>query len=79
MGGLYIGGAQFYMYKIPERFFPGVFDIWVACADQVQQPHHLAHVRLRRGLRSPLHLVRSLHHPIADQMRPVTRPPSLNR
>lgn len=29
MGVLYIVGAQIYIYKIPERFKPGFFDIWV--------------------------------------------------
>lgn len=28
-GALYIGGACMYMMKIPERFFPGKFDIVV--------------------------------------------------
>lgn len=28
-GLTYIIGAQFYIYKIPERFKPGFFDIWV--------------------------------------------------
>jgi adiponectin receptor len=29
-GGLYILGAVLYMLKIPERFKPGRFDIWVS-------------------------------------------------
>ncbi len=29
MGCLYICGACFYISRIPERFFPGKFDIWV--------------------------------------------------
>lgn len=29
MGLLYIIGTMFYALRIPERFFPGKFDIWV--------------------------------------------------
>ena len=29
MGALYITGALFYAFRIPERFFPGKVDIWV--------------------------------------------------
>ena len=29
MGFLYITGALFYAFRIPERFFPGKVDIWV--------------------------------------------------
>ena len=29
MGFLYILGTMFYALRIPERFFPGKFDIWV--------------------------------------------------
>lgn len=29
MGLLYILGTMFYALRIPERFFPGKFDIWV--------------------------------------------------
>lgn len=29
MGCLYILGALFYALRVPERFFPGKFDIWV--------------------------------------------------
>ena len=29
MGSLYITGALFYAFRIPERFFPGKVDIWV--------------------------------------------------
>lgn len=29
MGCLYILGAMFYALRVPERFFPGKFDIWV--------------------------------------------------
>lgn len=29
MGASYILGAQFYIWKIPERIKPGRFDIWV--------------------------------------------------
>lgn len=29
MGLLYILGAVFYTSRVPERFFPGKFDIWV--------------------------------------------------
>jgi len=28
MGALYITGALFYAFRIPERFFPGKVDIW---------------------------------------------------
>uniref|UniRef100_A0A0A9X428 Adiponectin receptor protein 1 n=1 Tax=Lygus hesperus TaxID=30085 RepID=A0A0A9X428_LYGHE len=27
MGATYVGGAFFYLYQMPERFFPGKFDI----------------------------------------------------
>lgn len=30
MGCLYILGALFYALRVPERFFPGKFDIWVS-------------------------------------------------
>lgn len=30
MGCLYILGAVFYALRVPERFFPGKFDIWVS-------------------------------------------------
>lgn len=29
MAFLYIGGALMYAWRIPERFFPGKFDLWV--------------------------------------------------
>ena len=29
MAVLYVTGASFYIARIPERFFPGQFDIWV--------------------------------------------------
>lgn len=29
MGSLYIMGALFYAFRVPERFFPGKCDIWV--------------------------------------------------
>lgn len=28
MGSLYIAGAAIYLFKFPERFWPGKFDIW---------------------------------------------------
>ncbi len=28
MGGLYLLGAVFYVQRVPERWYPGVFDIW---------------------------------------------------
>lgn len=28
-GLTYIVGTQFYIWKIPERFAPGMFDFWV--------------------------------------------------
>lgn len=31
MAVLYIVGAIIYAVRIPERFFPGKFDIWVSC------------------------------------------------
>lgn len=37
MGVLYITGACLYAYRIPERFFPGKFDIWC-------QSHQLWHM-----------------------------------
>jgi adiponectin receptor len=30
MGLLYILGAMFYALRIPERWFPGKFDLWVS-------------------------------------------------
>jgi len=30
MGILYILGAMFYALRVPERFFPGICDIWVS-------------------------------------------------
>ena len=27
-GAIYVTGALIYMFKFPERFFPGRFDIW---------------------------------------------------
>jgi len=30
MGFLYILGAMFYALRIPERWFPGKFDLWVS-------------------------------------------------
>lgn len=30
MGCLYILGTMFYALRVPERFFPGKFDIWVS-------------------------------------------------
>lgn len=32
MGLLYILGAMFYALRIPERWFPGKFDLWVSAA-----------------------------------------------
>lgn len=32
MGLLYILGAMFYALRIPERWFPGKFDLWVSQA-----------------------------------------------
>jgi hypothetical protein len=29
MAGSYIGGALFYIVRVPEVFSPGTFDIWV--------------------------------------------------
>lgn len=29
MGSLYLGGAAIYLFKFPERFWPGKFDIWL--------------------------------------------------
>ncbi|KAK0173277.1 hypothetical protein PV328_006499 [Microctonus aethiopoides] len=37
MGCLYILGAMFYALRVPERFFPGKFDIWF-------QSHQIFHV-----------------------------------
>lgn len=37
MGGLYIGGALLYGYRVPERFFPGTFD-------RALQSHNIFHV-----------------------------------
>lgn len=37
MGVLYICGAMFYALRVPERFFPGRFDIWF-------QSHQIFHV-----------------------------------
>lgn len=33
MGLLYILGAMFYALRIPERWFPGKFDLWVSFAE----------------------------------------------
>jgi len=30
MGGMYIAGALIYGARVPERWFPGTFDIWVS-------------------------------------------------
>ena len=38
MGFLYITGALFYAFRIPERFFPGKVDIWV---ESVRKTHLL--------------------------------------
>jgi len=35
MGCLYILGALFYALRVPERFFPGKFDIWVSFCDKL--------------------------------------------
>jgi len=37
MGLLYVIGAVFYAFRVPERFFPGKFDIWF-------QSHQIFHV-----------------------------------
>lgn len=29
MAGFYLGGAYLYVSRVPERWFPGKFDIWV--------------------------------------------------
>lgn len=31
LGTLYILGAIFYALRVPERWFPGKFDLWVCC------------------------------------------------
>lgn len=33
-------GALIYMYKVPERLKPGLFDIWF-CSHQVFHVHHI--------------------------------------
>jgi adiponectin receptor len=37
MGGLYIFGASLYVLRVPERFCPGVFDVWA-------HSHQLFHI-----------------------------------
>ena len=32
MGAWYLVGVLFYIFQIPERFFPGMFDLSVRCA-----------------------------------------------
>ena len=37
MGSLYLTGASLYVLRIPERFFPGWFDVWASS-------HQLFHI-----------------------------------
>ena len=37
MGGTYVAGGLLYMFKVPERFKPGLFDLWF-------NSHQLFHV-----------------------------------
>lgn len=37
MGAMYIGGACLYVFRVPERFYPGKFDVWASS-------HQLFHV-----------------------------------
>lgn len=39
MGLLYIIGTMFYALRIPERFFPGKFDIWVRFNKYLLNPY----------------------------------------
>lgn len=41
MGLLYILGAMFYALRIPERWFPGKFDLWVSFALHKSQLYNL--------------------------------------
>ncbi|GLH15686.1 ADIPOR-like receptor [Gryllus bimaculatus] len=42
MGGLYVVGALIYAWRVPERFFPGMCDIWF-------QSHQIFHVFVIAG------------------------------
>ena len=37
MAAIYIGGGILYAFRIPERFYPGMFDVWASS-------HQLFHV-----------------------------------
>ena len=60
MGALYITGALFYAFRIPERFFPGKVDIWVGIEYfsykkelyllSVSQPPDISLLRYSRGI-----------------------------
>lgn len=54
MGVLYIVGAQIYIYKIPERFKPGVFDIWVGDLLTKLNSHTIWHIMV--SLAATVHL-----------------------
>ena len=34
MGLMYVTGAAIYASRVPERWFPGVFDIWVSSFEE---------------------------------------------
>jgi adiponectin receptor len=50
MGLSYVGGAMIYKFKIPERFYPGKFDIWFSS-------HAIWHVFVLLGALAQTNLV----------------------
>ena len=75
MAVLYIGGALIYAFRIPERIFPGKFDIWVrldastlTCAralysDEHEREHEHVHVHVHVHALLPVHWLPAAHTP----------------
>eukprot|EP00955_Chlamydomonas_euryale_P007417 78739-Chlamydomonas_euryale.AAC.6 len=51
MGATYVSGAMIYAFRVPERFFPGYFDLFF-------HGHQIFHVAVVAGAWIHLHAVR---------------------